>query len=189
MKNKNFVKVASVLFHFFSWFDVFVSHYFLKVNQLKVIQLKENEGMLIEQDCVFCDIINDKKPASIVYSDEKVIAFMVIRPINPGHLVVIPKTHAPGLSELDEEMGVHMFKVALRIVKAIKKSGIECEGINLFLSDGKAAAQEIFHIHLHVVPRFFGDGFGVKYGPNNFLEPPREELDKISTMIRNSLEE
>ena len=145
--------------------------------------------MPMEQDCVFCDIINDKKPASIVYSDEKVIAFMVIRPINPGHLVVIPKTHAPGLSELDEEMGAHMFKIALRIVNALKKSGIECEGINLFLSDGKAASQEIFHIHLHIVPRFLGDGFGVKYGPNNFLEPRREELDKIATMIRNSLEE
>jgi histidine triad (HIT) family protein len=157
------------------------------VNFLKATRLNEIEGMLMEQDCVFCDIISDKKPASIVYSDEKVIAFMVIRPVNPGHLIVIPKTHAPGLSELDEETGAHMFKIALRIAKALKKSGIQCEGINLFLSDGQAANQEIFHVHLHVVPRFTGDGFGIKYGPNNFLEPPREELDKIATMIRNAL--
>ena len=143
----------------------------------------------MEDDCVFCGIISNKKPASVIYSDDKVIAFMVIRPINPGHLVVIPKTHAPSLSELEEEIGAYMFKIAQRIAKAIKKSSINCEGINLFLSDGKAAAQEIFHVHLHVVPRFFGDGFGIKYGPDNFLEPPREELDEIAATIRNALKE
>jgi len=143
----------------------------------------------MEASCVFCGIIHNKKPASVVYSDDKVTAFLVIRPINPGHLVVIPKTHAPGLSELDEETGAHMFKIALRIAKAIKKSSIRNDGINLLLSDGKAASQEIFHVHLHVVPRFFGDGFGVQYGPNNYLEPPREELDEIAAIIRNTLKE
>ncbi len=114
---------------------------------------------------------------------------MVIRPINPGHLVVIPKLHASGLLDLDEETGAHMFKIALRIAKAIKKSSIRNDGINLLLSDGKAASQEIFHVHLHVVPRFFEDGFGVQRGPNNYLEPPREELDEIAAIIRNVLNE
>jgi histidine triad (HIT) family protein len=82
-----------------------------------------------------------------------------------------------------------MFKIALRIVNALKKSGIRCEGINLFLSDGKAANQEIFHVHLHVVPRFTGDGFGIKYGANNFLEPPRKELERTAVKIRNALGE
>lgn len=113
-------------------------------------------------DCIFCRVVNGIEPASIVYSDDKVLAFMDITPVNPGHLLVIPKAHAAQLSELDSETGGHMFKVAMSIAEALRHSGIQCEGINLFLADGAAAFQDIFHVHLHVIPRFRGDGFGLK---------------------------
>lgn len=139
------------------------------------------------EDCVFCRIVRGSAPASIVYTDEEVMAFMDIRPINPGHVLVIPKTHAADLSELDAETGAHIFKAAMRIAEALRRSGIKCEGVNLFLADGEAASQEIFHVHLHVVPRFRGDGFGIKFGPNYGLKPERKKLDEIAEKIRTSI--
>jgi histidine triad (HIT) family protein len=138
-------------------------------------------------ECVFCKIAKGIVPESVVYNDEKVLAFMDIQPVNPGHVLVIPKVHASGLSNLDEETGAHMFKVGMRVADAVKRSGVKCDGVNLLLSDGRAAFQEIFHIHLHVIPRFEGDslhiGFGRKYRP----KPERNELDRIAAKIRDAL--
>lgn len=138
-------------------------------------------------DCVFCKIVAGVAPASIVYSDEKVLAFMDVRPVNPGHVLVIPKTHFAGLADLDEETGAHMFKVGMRIVDGVKRSGVKCEGVTLLLSDGKAAFQEIFHVHLHVIPRFKGDSLRISFGRQYALKPEEEELEKIASKIRDFL--
>jgi len=137
-------------------------------------------------DCVFCNIIKGSAPASIVYSDEKVMAIMDIQPINPGHVLIIPKTDVAQLSELDEETGTHMFKIAMRIAEALRRSDIKCEGINLFLADGETAFQDVFHVHLHIIPRFRGDGFEIKVGPHYGLKTDRETLDKIAEKIRKA---
>lgn len=136
-------------------------------------------------DCIFCQIIRGVETASIVYSDEKVLAFMDITPVNLGHLLVIPKAHAAQLSELDPKIGGHMFKVAMRIAEALRRSGIKCEGVNLFLADGEAAFQDVFHVHLHVIPRFRGDGFGLKLGPKYGIRPDRKELDEVAEKIKH----
>lgn len=138
-------------------------------------------------DCIFCDIIKGSAPASVVYADEKVTAMMDIQPVNPGHVLVIPNTHATYLSELDQETGGHLFKIAMRIATAVRRSGVRCEGVNLFLADGQVAGQEIFHVHLHVFPRFVGDGFGFKFGPNYGRRPSREELDETAKKIREAM--
>lgn len=138
-------------------------------------------------DCVFCRIVRCITPASIVYSDEKVIAVLDIQPVNPGHVLVIPKAHVVELSELDPEVGGHMFKVAMVVAEGLRKSGLKCEGVNLWLADGESAFQEIFHVHLHVIPRFKGDGFGLKFGPNYSLRPARKELDTIAEQIRRAI--
>jgi len=139
------------------------------------------------EDCVFCRIIKGIAPASIIYADGKVAAIMDIQPVNPGHVLIIPKAHAAQLSKLDEETGAHMFKIAMRIAKALRHSSIKCEGIDLFLADGEAAFQEVFHVHLHVIPRFRGDGFEIKIGPNYGLKPDRKELDRIAEKIREAM--
>lgn len=136
------------------------------------------------KDCVFCQIVNGAAPASVVYTDERVMAIMDVQPVNPGHVLIIPKTHAARLSELDEETGAHMFKIAMRVAEALRRSCVRCEGINLFLADGEAAFQDVFHVHLHVIPRFRGDGFEIKVGPNYSSRPDRRELDKIAEKIR-----
>jgi histidine triad (HIT) family protein len=84
---------------------------------------------------------------------------------------VISKSHAAHLSELSPETGAQMFKVAMRIAEGLRRLGVKCEGVNLFLADGEAAFQDVFHVHLHVIPRFKGDGFGLKFGANYGFKP------------------
>jgi histidine triad (HIT) family protein len=135
-------------------------------------------------DCVFCDIIAGEVPASIVFEDDLVMAFMDTGPVNPGHTLVIPKRHIAHMAVMDEETGMHLFRVVMRVERAIRGSGVRCEGINLFLADGEAAFQEVFHVHLHVFPRFKGDAF--KIDADWSVRPPREELDRIAANIREA---
>ncbi|HET6262711.1 MAG TPA: HIT family protein [Chloroflexia bacterium] len=136
-------------------------------------------------DCVFCDIVEGRLPKSLVYEDAVALAFMDILPINAGHVLVIPRAHFEVMSEMDEDTGAHLFRVALRVQEAIRRSGVRCEGINLFLADGEAAGQEVFHVHLHVFPRYTGDGFKIDYVWS--AQPPREELDEVAASIRRAM--
>lgn len=138
------------------------------------------------ESCVFCQIVRGSRPASIVYADEKVMAFLDIRPVNPGHTLIIPKTHAAYLSELDEDTGVHMFGIAMRVAAAVRRSGVKCEGVNLHLADGEAAFQEILHVHLHVIPRFRGDSFRLSFG-RGFVDSSKQELDRVAESISEAV--
>ena len=137
--------------------------------------------------CVFCDILAGKRPSSIVFQDDVCCAFMDIQPVNSGHVLVVPIAHAASLAELDGASGARMFRVAQRIAGALRDSGLRCEGVNLFLADGEAAGQEVFHVHLHVIPRYVGDGFGIRFGPRYGIRPPRKELDAIAGKIQGAL--
>ncbi|MTW22298.1 HIT family protein [Allochromatium palmeri] len=137
--------------------------------------------------CLFCQIQSGQRPASIVHRDACCMAFMDLQPINPGHVLVIPNRHAPGLAELDEEIGAHLFRTAQRIAAALRLSEIDAEGVNFFLADGGAAGQEVFHIHLHVFPRYQGDGFRLRFGPGYPTKPTRSALDETAALIRNHL--
>lgn len=137
--------------------------------------------------CVFCDILAGKSPSSIVFKDALCWVFMDIQPVNPGHVLIIPTYHAACLAELDEESGARMFRIAQRMAQALRNSGLKCEGANLFLADGPAAGQEVFHVHLHVVPRYTGDGFGLRFGPEYGNRPARAELDVVADKIRRAL--
>jgi histidine triad (HIT) family protein len=137
--------------------------------------------------CVFCEIIAGNAEASLVYQDKLSIAFMDIRPVNPGHILVVPKQHSAGIVGLPEETGGHLFRVAQKLTAALYSSGLRCEGVNFFLADGEAAGQEVFHVHLHVLPRFSGDGFGLVFGPGYSRLPDRSQLELNAQMIRNAL--
>lgn len=139
-------------------------------------------------DCIFCAIVSGIEDATFVYRDELVSAFMDIQPVNSGHVLVIPNYHAPFLAELDEVVGGRIFQVAQRLAAAIRASGVRCEGVNFFLADGEAAMQEVFHVHLHVFPRFVGDGFGLTFAERYFTKPPRAKLDAAAASIREQLE-
>ena len=135
-------------------------------------------------DCVFCEIVAGRAEASVVYEDDIAVAFLDIRPVNPGHLLVVPKRHAAALADVDLELGGHLFRVALPMQRAIRRSGVRCDGINLFLADGEAAGQEVFHVHLHVFPRFAGDA--VRIEGDWSVRPSRAELDAVAAKIRGA---
>ncbi len=131
---------------------------------------------------MFCEIVAGREPASITYEDEQILGFMTIGPVTPGHLMLIPKRHFAFVGEMDEETGASLFRASMRMAAALRRSGLRCEGVNWFLADGESAFQEVFHVHLHVFPRFAGDGFGLTADWS--VHPPREELDRIAAQLR-----
>ncbi len=134
--------------------------------------------------CVFCGIIAGELAASRVYDDDHVVAFLDVRPLTPGHLLVVPRVHAANLEALDEDPGARVFTVAHRLARAVRNSAVPSEGVNFFLADGVAAGQEVFHVHLHVIPRTPGDGFRLKARPRT---PGRDELDATAERVRAGL--
>ena len=138
-------------------------------------------------DCIFCDIIEGHCPASIVYSDEAVVAFMDIQPVNKGHVLVVPRLHSSNLAEMDEDEAAACMVVAKKIAAAIRSTSLPCQGVNLFLADGEAAGQEVFHVHLHVFPRYEKDGFGLHFSDEYTKLPPRSELDEVAAKIKDAL--
>ena len=138
-------------------------------------------------DCVFCRILAGELPGSFVYRDDRAAVFMDIRPVNEGHLLVVPTRHAAYLSDIDAEDAAHLMGVGHRMAAALRASGVKCEGVNLFLADGEAAMQEIFHVHLHVFPRYKGDGFGLRFAPEYYSRrPTRENLDETAAALRRA---
>jgi histidine triad (HIT) family protein len=138
--------------------------------------------------CVFCEILAGRQPASIVHRDGASCAFMDIFPVNPGHVLVIPTAHAAYLAELEPEAGAQLFRVGQQLAAALRRAGLRCEGVNLLLADGEAAGQEIFHVHLHVIPRYRGDGSGFRFGSRMVAPPTRAVLDEVAEKLRDSLE-
>ena len=138
-------------------------------------------------DCIFCRIIAGELPGTFVYRSDSVVAFMDIQPVNFGHVLVVPVAHAVLIGELEPNLAAEMFKVAQKVTVALRNSGLRCEGVNHFLADGEAAMQEVPHVHLHVFPRFKGDGFGLRFADRYIQLPARSELEEHATSIRGSL--
>ena len=135
-------------------------------------------------DCLFCGIEQGHVEGSRVFADDRVLAFLDIRPITTGHTLVVPRAHGASLAEITPEDGAAMFRGAMVVAEALRRSGLRCEGVNLMLADGEAAGQEVFHVHLHVLPRYEGDGFGLRF-PADYRMRDRDELDATAERIRS----
>ena len=141
---------------------------------------------MTDPECIFCKIVADEAPATFLYEDDTVVVILDINPVTPGHLMVVPRAHLPALGDIDPKTGGHLFKVAQRMAAALRESGLRCDGVNLFYADGEAAYQEVFHAHLHVFPRYDGDGF--RLIADWETQPSRSELEAVGEQIRNALE-
>lgn len=97
----------------------------------------------------------------MVHQDDGVITFMDLQPITPGHSLIVPRRPAVGLEDLPEAVGVHMGTQA-QLARGLRRSGLRCEGVNIFLADGEAAFQRVFHAHVHMLRRFAGDRFRIE---------------------------
>jgi diadenosine tetraphosphate (Ap4A) HIT family hydrolase len=139
-------------------------------------------------ECVFCRIVRGSAPGTKVYENEEVLVFMDIKPITRGHMLVIPKKHAELLTEVDDMLLGEMFRAAKKMAIALKKSKLGCRGVNYIVADGAEAGQEVFHVHIHVVPRYRGDGFGFRMPPDYEDETGLKELEKAAAKITKVLE-
>ena len=136
---------------------------------------------------IFSKILAGEEEVSWIAREHGVAAFMDLHPINPGHALVIPERPAVGLADLDPQDGREMFAMAQRVADAIRASDIPCDGINLVLADGVAAGQEVFHVHLHVIPRVEGDAFGFRHAPDYPVAASRSVLDGVAATVRDHL--
>ena len=105
----------------------------------------------MSESCIFCKIVQKEAPASIVYEDEKVVAFLSIRPINVGHTLIVPKEHYENIHDIPEEEVSYLYKIVKKLAPAVKKA-VEAEGIRIVQNNGEAAGQVIFHLHVHIIP-------------------------------------
>ena len=137
-------------------------------------------------NCIFCGIEQGHVEGSRVYADERVLAFLDIRPLTTGHTLVVPRAHGASLAEITPDDGAAMFRAAMVVAAALRRSGLRCEGVNLWLADGEAAGQDVFHVHLHVIPRYEADGFGLRFPPD-YRERERAELDATAERIREAV--
>lgn len=134
-------------------------------------------------DCLFCKIVRTNEvEKSVIYENDLVMAFMDIQPVNNGHLLIIPKQHYELFYQVSIEETNEMLRVAHELNQALR-SELDAEGINYFVADGEVAGQEIFHTHLHLVPRFENDGFGFKFPDDYFDLPSRETLDSLAKQL------
>jgi histidine triad (HIT) family protein len=139
--------------------------------------------LTFDESCIFCKIVQKKAPSSILYEDNSVLVFLDIRPLNMGHTLVIPKNHYVDIFDIPEKELSQVHKIAKKVAYAIKKS-TDADGISIIQQNGKAAGQDIFHLHVHVVPRFEGQ----KLPPFSELkEVDRARLDEMAAKIRKQL--
>lgn len=137
----------------------------------------------MSNQCVFCEIIRGEAPASLTYQDDTVVAFMDVQPITQGHILVVPREHAVLMSDLNETAAMRTFRVARKLAEVVRHT-LGAGGVNLFVADGEVAFQDVPHFHVHVIPRYPKDGFGLTF-PHTYEHPPaRAQLDAIAAAIR-----
>ena len=105
----------------------------------------------MSDSCVFCKIVRKELPASIVYEDDDVIAFLSNRPVNEGHTLVVPKKHYVDIHDVPEAEAAKLFGVTKRIARSVKDAMVPA-GIRVVQNNGAAAGQVVFHLHVHIIP-------------------------------------
>ncbi|GAA5501418.1 hypothetical protein Dxin01_01150 [Deinococcus xinjiangensis] len=136
-------------------------------------------------ECIFCQIVAGQAEASVVAENELCLAFLTIGPFNTGHTLVVPKRHAETLTDLSAAEAAALATLSQQVALAVQGSDLPCEGYNLWMANGKAAFQDVFHAHMHVFPRLKNDGFKVEV---SWPHPSRAELDNVAAQLRAALE-
>ncbi|MDC3417268.1 HIT family protein [Aquibacillus salsiterrae] len=135
-------------------------------------------------DCIFCKIINGDIPSAKVYEDDQVYAFLDISQVTKGHTLVIPKQHAKDIYDTPEDVAKNLFSRVPKLANAIKEA-YQPVGINILNNNGEQAGQSVFHLHIHLIPRYGEeDGFGAVWKTNNSAYTS-EDLTKIADTINS----
>jgi len=136
-----------------------------------------------QTDCIFCKIAAGEIPATKIIENDVSIAFMDIGPLAEGHVLLIPKAHAQTLDEIPPQQAGKMLESLPALVKAVQ-TATGCQGVNVLQNNGRAAHQEVMHVHFHVIPRNEGDAFKFNW-PAGAYPPGR--MEQLAEAIRNAL--
>ena len=136
-----------------------------------------------EDSCIFCRIAQKQVPASLVYEDENVMAFLDIRPLNEGHSLVIPKAHYESIFDIPQDLISYLHGITKQVALAVKKA-TKADGISIIQQNGKAANQDIPHLHVHVIPRYEGQKLA-RF--SEISEANKEKLDQVAANIRRHI--
>lgn len=134
--------------------------------------------------CIFCKIAAGEIPSEKVLENDGAFAFLDIRPLTRGHVLVIPKRHAERFADMLPDDARAVMDLAQHIVRRQSK-GLGVPGVTIAVNDGRAAGQEVMHVHMHLVPRTEGDGAGPVHAL--FTRPPElgpGELQEIGMQLR-----
>lgn len=132
-----------------------------------------------DNNCIFCKIANGEIPSKTVYEDDNFRVFLDLGPASKGHALIAPKDHYANLYELPENTAADVMRLAKKMALQIKDK-LQCDGLNLVQNNGEAAGQTVHHFHMHVIPRYEGDGQKIGWKPG---EPTQEELEEIRSLI------
>ena len=132
--------------------------------------------------CIFCEIVHGAGEASICYEDDRALAFMDIQPVNPGHVLIVPREHFESLNDVPEALAMHLFSVALRLGPVVRRLSRSSD-LNVVVNSGEAAGQNVFHYHVHLIPRRADDGFEVPLPFDGSAMPDRTLLDAMAARI------
>ena len=139
----------------------------------------------MSDQCVFCEILRGNEPASFTYEDDTVVAFMDVQPITKGHMLVVPREHSVLMADVNETVAMRTFRVA-RKLSSVARSTLGATGVNLFVADGETAFQDVPQFHVHVIPRYANDGFGLTF-PDSYGRPQiRADLETIASTVRDA---
>ncbi len=139
--------------------------------------------MTTHMDCIFCKIINGEIPSAKVYEDEDVYAFLDISQITKGHTLIIPKQHTENIYETSEEIASKFFARVPKVANALKET-FKPVGINILNNNGEAAGQSVFHLHIHLIPRYDeNDGFDTKWETHQ----DQYDLASIASSIQKNI--
>ncbi len=137
-------------------------------------------------DCIFCKIINGEIPSAKVYEDNEVYAFLDISQVTKGHTLVVPKQHTKDIYEADDKLAESLFSRIPKIANAIKKT-YQPAGMNILNNNEEPAGQSVFHLHIHLLPRYGEqDGFQAKWKVHSD-DYSTEDLQEIAESIHNNI--
>ena len=138
--------------------------------------------MSLPSHCIFCDIVHGGAEVSVCYEDAESLALMDIQPVNHGHTLVVPREHYESFADLPASLGAHLFRVAAELAPVIERV-TAAQGLNLIVSSGAAAGQDVYHFHIHLIPRRDGDGFDVPLPFPGSAMPERTALEAMAARI------
>ena len=128
-----------------------------------------------DQNCIFCKIANGEIPAAALYEDEDFKVILDLGPASKGHALIIPKEHYKDLYELPDEMAAKVMTLAKKMITRLRDV-LGCDGYNIVQNNGESAGQTVFHFHMHLIPRYQGDGVGIGWKMGELTEEDKEYI-------------